>query len=223
MKHPLKIELIQLLKSSPTINAVGERQRQIDEDFEVFLKENYLILGFSSPQIWQQEVFDKHGLLETQNQISSIEKRFVELMRAFITSMDDMVAAQERKTLLSIQGASFILDSLQYKHYYEERDVFKGEFECLYEACRDVINKYNDVQNAKKTTSSPKEIAQLEEELVDFAKRNLQISSYFSPDTLQYDETYFALVIQTAEALQDAYNNFNWDKHEIICYAYVEE
>jgi hypothetical protein len=102
MKHPLKTELIQLLKSSPTIDAVGERQRQIDEEFEVFLKENYLTLGFSSPKIWQQEVFDKHGLLETQNQISSIEKRFVELMRAFITSLDDMVAAQERKTLLSI-------------------------------------------------------------------------------------------------------------------------
>ena len=74
-----------------------------------------MTLGFSSPQIWQQEVFDKHGLLETQNQISSIEKRFVELMRAFITSLDDMVAAQERKTLLSIQGVSFIIDSLQYK------------------------------------------------------------------------------------------------------------
>ena len=132
MTHPLKIELIQLLKSSPTIDAVGERQRKIDEEFEVFLKENYLTLGFSSPQIWQQEVFDKHGLLKTQNQISSIEKRFVELMRAFITSLDDMVAAQERKTLLSIQGASFILDSLQYKHYYEERDIFEGEFECFY-------------------------------------------------------------------------------------------
>ena len=132
MTHPLKTELIQLLKSSPTIDAVGERQRQIDEEFEVFLKENYLTLGFSSPQIWQQEVFDKHGLLKTQNQISSIEKRFVELMRAFITSLDDMVAAQERKTLLSIQGASFILDSLQYKHYYEERDIFEGEFECFY-------------------------------------------------------------------------------------------
>jgi hypothetical protein len=48
MKHPLKIELIQLLKSSPTINAVGERQRQIDEELEVFLTENYLTFGLKS-------------------------------------------------------------------------------------------------------------------------------------------------------------------------------
>lgn len=48
MKHPLKLELIRLLKSSPTIDAVGEIQLQIDEELEVFLTENYLTLGFKN-------------------------------------------------------------------------------------------------------------------------------------------------------------------------------
>lgn len=140
MKHPLRIELIQLLKSSPAIDAVAEKQDEIHKKLEPFLNEHYVALGFSKPEIWQQEVFDKHAHLASQEAINPIEEQFVELMDMFLDSMDQMVAAQERKTILSIQGASFILDSLQYKHYFEERDVFEGEFECLYEACVDVIN-----------------------------------------------------------------------------------
>ena len=223
MKHPLKIELIQLLKSSPAIDAVAKKQHEIDEKLEPFLKEHYVTLGFSKPEIWQQDVFDKHAQLASQEAINSIEQQFVELMDMFLDSIEQMVAAQERKTILSIQGASFILDSLQYKHYFEERDVFEGEFECLYEACVDVINKYNETQQAKSIVSGENEISRLEADLIDFAKRHLQISNYFCPGTLQYDKTYFALVKQTADALQEAYNDFDWDKYLMICYACDEE